>query len=138
METAPRRYYRTPLLSIQVIVEAEDGRVLDDDLDDIATQIEEILFKDPLFGEVVDDSKLNETSLAMKDEGNRILGSIVLDFTVEYQDDSVVIPEDDPLDGLESSLTEIRINESENADISASQEYEQPPPPEEPEPEPPN
>lgn len=92
---APREYMRTVQLMVEIQASADDS--LDDVLDNIADQVELILLRDDTLGETVNDLLLSRTRMALKEEGETLIGACVIQFDAQYID---ARPDDDFNDTL--------------------------------------
>jgi len=80
---SPRRYDRTVTVLVECHADIEGDR-LDDVLDSLAKQVEDILFADPTWGGVVDDSALMRTSVGYDSNGEVERGVALLVWEADY------------------------------------------------------
>lgn len=81
---APREYMRTVQLMVEIQAAADDS--LDDVLDNIADQVELILLRDDTLSETVNDLRMSRTRMALRDEGETLIGACVIQFDAQYLD----------------------------------------------------
>lgn len=79
---SPREYRRDLTLAIDVVARAADD--CDDDLDDIATQIEDAMHVDATLGGVCSDAFLMSTEIGISTETDQHVGVLTLTYSVEY------------------------------------------------------
>jgi len=103
-ENAPRWYERDLQLNAQIFVEEKIGIITDDIIDDIAEQIETILYKNPLLDNLAKDSKLVSTAISFKSEGERLFVAANMIWNIEYDTDA---PAAQTLDGLNTANIDI-------------------------------
>lgn len=105
---APREYERTVQLMIEIQAAADES--LDDVLDDIADDVERILLRDDTLSETVNDLKLVRTRMALREEGETLIGACIIQFDAEYLDRR---PDDEfnaTLDDLDTVSTAYSLN----------------------------
>ena len=81
---APREYLRTVQVVVEIQAAADDA--LDDVLDDIADRVELLLLRDDTLGGTVNDLQMVRTRMALKDEGETLIGACMIQFDAEYLD----------------------------------------------------
>ena len=81
--TAPRELER----DLQLVIEAwvSPSETVDDDLDDLALEIETAMHADPYLGGAVGDSMLAATTLGVLEDGDGIMGVATLTYDVIYR-----------------------------------------------------
>lgn len=99
---APRQLRRQLNLSIQAICRLQDQ--VDDYLDQLALQIESVFNANPFLDGTVADTLLTATEVEISSEGNMPIGSITLNYQVEYYQ---YTPEE-PADSDEFAVAEIQ------------------------------
>jgi hypothetical protein len=87
---APRVLERDLDLIVEGLVTLTDG--VDDDLDDLAESIETAMHADETFGDVCADSILEDTSIGIDADGDKLIGSVALSYRVRYQTEAPVAP----------------------------------------------
>ena len=117
-ETAPREYKRMLSLAIQILVSEKAGQVIDNVIDDIALQVENILFKDTWLNNAADDSALVSTTINHIERGDRLFWAANLQWDIEYR--TWAPPVDETLAALELANNTIGINGSSINVIPAS------------------
>lgn len=80
--TAPRELKRTVQLNIHAFV--EEGDNVDDAMDALAMQIERAIHADDTLGGTASDCILASTELDVGEEGQRLVGTVVLTYEVDY------------------------------------------------------
>ncbi len=87
-ETAVRRALnsRQSLRNLNLVIEAyaEANDAVDDQLDDLATQIENIISANPSLTATALGAVLTETEITLDDSGEKLLGKLTLNFEVQY------------------------------------------------------
>lgn len=118
--TQPQVYRRSLNLGIQVLLDGETGRVIDDDLDDISALIEKFMFFNPTLDplENVESCDLVNTSQDLKDQGDKLYGSSILQFQVEYIRDAIN-RDDLTLDDFNTEKSGFDINEDGETEIES-------------------
>ncbi len=109
---APREYLRTVQLVVEIQASADEA--LDDVLDDIAAQVELILLRDDTLSGTVNDLQLARSRMALKDEGETLIGACMLQFDAQYLDRR---PDDGfnaTLDDLATVATEYSLSNQQN------------------------
>lgn len=81
--TAPREYTRD--LKLEIAGWVAPGPNVDDDMDALALEIETLVELDPYFGGAVGDSILESTALAIRGEGDQLMGLVTLTYAVTYR-----------------------------------------------------
>lgn len=79
---APREYKRTLKLAIEIVAKADED--LDNDLDDIAKEIETRLFRNETLDGLVSDVQYSDTEIEFEPEAQVPVGAARLTFDVEY------------------------------------------------------
>lgn len=120
-QTAPRKSWRDYQIAVVAWVSGSSD-TLDDDLDDIAAQIERALSADEQLNESAEDLVLVDTAFDLRIDGARPLGAVGLTYSASYYTD---VP--DPLDvGLQDLKTaDIRITSLDGGETELQQD-EQP------------
>lgn len=80
--TSPRRLTRNLQLAVEGAVEATEG--VDDDLDDLALEVERAMHADDTLGGLAGDVLLSSTELAVLEEGAKPVGLVRLVYEVTY------------------------------------------------------
>lgn len=81
-DAAPRRFQHSFTLVVECVAEATDN--LDDDLDAMAREVERIIsINDQLEGEAA-DIILDNTDMAIRENGDKLIGAAKIEFRVEY------------------------------------------------------
>lgn len=114
--TAPRELDRRLVLAIEVAVRASED--VDDDLDDLAVQIEKALHLDPTLGDKVSDLILASTEIELFEESKGRIGAMKLLYNVRY---FTYAPEADDvtLDAFETADIKTNLGNSQHADDQA-------------------
>lgn len=81
---APREYRRT--VQVMVEIQAAADEALDDVLDDIADRVELLLMRDDTLAGTVNDLKMARTRMALKEQGETLIGACMIQFDAEYLD----------------------------------------------------
>lgn len=81
---APREYLRTVQLVVEIQASADDS--LDDVLDGIAESVELILLRDDTLSGTVNDLQLVRSRMALREEGETLIGACMIQFDAEYLD----------------------------------------------------
>jgi len=131
MGTAPRFYRRTLTLSVQIVGEENVSSTpnvsnIDDMFDHIARQVEQKLFIDPFLGNTVNDCILSGTQIRYQEDGDRLIGSCILNWDITYETDAPDADTVGDLDDFETEKTGIDIDADGNADISSESTVEAP------------
>jgi hypothetical protein len=63
---------------------AEANSAVDDQLDDLATQIENIISANPSLTATALGAVLTETEISLDDSGEKLIGKLTLNFEVQY------------------------------------------------------
>lgn len=97
LQTAPRELTRGLTLVIEGWVRAgavtdPDVEYVDDQLDDLADQVEQIMHADPYLGDTVGESILASTETEIVEEGERTMGLLVMTYNVTYRTLAPVAP----------------------------------------------
>lgn len=102
-DSAPRELTRTLQLVIEAAVRAT-GTQIDDELDDLAEEIERAMHADETFGGKCGDSVLASTEMDLAEDGDRMIGILKLTYATTYY---TYAPEDADvtLDDLETVET---------------------------------
>lgn len=82
--TAPRELTRRLSLAVDALAVGADEEV-DDDLDQLAEQIEAVMHADPFLGGVAADSILGGTIIEFDGDGERVIGRVGLTYEVTYR-----------------------------------------------------
>lgn len=90
--SAPRELERQMPVVIEGWVTPGDNA--DDAMDDLAEQIERVMHADPYLGGVVAESILESTSMEVLEDGERLMGLVMLTYAVTYQTQSPEAPSD--------------------------------------------
>ncbi len=112
-ETAPREYKRKLQLVTQIIAEIPDSGSIDDMLDDIAEQIELVLFKNQIINNKADDSYLINTTINHRDEGEKLFAAASLIWEIEYRTDAPPALGPPDVEDLDTSNIQIGVDRSE-------------------------
>ena len=88
--TAPRELERIVSVDIEALVEKRED--IDDEMDDIALEIETAMNLDPNFASEVKWSELTSTTLVSDPDGDRELGHVTLTYDMTYDSDAFVEP----------------------------------------------
>ena len=83
LNTAPRELTRNLSLVIEAWVSPGDAP--DDRMDDFAQQIEDVMHADPYIGGAVGESILESVETELLEEGDRMMGLVVLTYAVVYR-----------------------------------------------------
>lgn len=81
---APHEYMRTVQLMVEIQARAEEN--LDDVLDAIADDVERILLRDDTLGGTVNDLRYAQTRMALREDGENLIGACLIQFDAEYLD----------------------------------------------------
>lgn len=81
---SPREFKRSLALSIELIASADDEDTLDDVLDDLAEEVENLLFVDETQGGVATDTILGETEIETAADGEKPVGMAKITLTLPY------------------------------------------------------
>jgi hypothetical protein len=100
--TAPRELTRELTLEIVAAVRATTD--VDDQLDDLALQIERAMHRDWTLGNVVADSVLASTEIGVESSGDKPIGMVRLNYTITYRTN---VPEDEDVADLLTDLQEV-------------------------------
>lgn len=87
LQSAPRENLRNISLTIEGWVKVDTtypDRSVDDQMDDLALEIEHIVLADPQLGGIASDLFLESTDTEVIEIGDRLMGLIILTFDVEY------------------------------------------------------
>lgn len=84
-ETAPVLLVREPTVEIKGYLEAEAGSDIDDLLDDLAVEVEDALHADDEWSGTVERSRLRSTEKAVTIDGDRLVGTLVLQYEARYR-----------------------------------------------------
>ncbi len=106
---APRQLQRQLNVSIQAICRLQDD--IDDYLDSLALQIEILINVNPFLDETVADVILTGTEVAVSSEGNMPIGSITLNYQVEYYQ---YVPDENDFNASAFEKAHIQLNNSED------------------------
>lgn len=82
-ETSPRRYTRTPLVVVQLVVESDQDA--EDVLDALALEVEALLLGDPTWGDLADDSLLTKAETFLVEGGRSDYACHAMTWRAEYQ-----------------------------------------------------
>ncbi|MDI9240740.1 hypothetical protein QLQ15_17695 [Lysobacter sp. LF1] len=83
-DESPRRYRRRVELVIEAAQDLRDLNSLDDELDAFGLSVEQRVLLDETLGGIANDTEMNGSTLTISDAGDRLIGAVVLTFTVEY------------------------------------------------------
>lgn len=101
--TAPRELTRDLKLEIAGwVAHIPDGPLVDDAMDALALEIETAMDADPFLAGAVGDSILEGTTMAIRGEGDALMGIVTLTYAVTYR---TLAPEPPALDSLDDFLT---------------------------------
>jgi hypothetical protein len=100
VSVSPRELRRELSLVIEGWVAAGGATNVDDDMDELALEVETAMYADPFFGGVASESLLDTTSLEVIEEGDRLMGWIVMTYAFTYFTDDPPAPAD--LDDFET------------------------------------
>ena len=96
-DTAPRELTRIALFTIESIVKSgegvDEGFNVDDEMDNMAEQIERAMDTDPYLGGQAFQSHLVETDAISQEDGDRQLGILTMTYQVSYRTFAFVPPE---------------------------------------------
>lgn len=109
---APREYMRTVQLMVEIQARAEES--LDDVLDAIADDVERILLRDDTLGGTVNDLRYAQTRMALREDGENLIGACLIQFDAEYLDER---PDDEfnaTLDDLNTVTTQYSLNNQQD------------------------
>ena len=81
---APREYVRNVQLIVEIQASADES--LDDVLDDIAEQVERLILRDDTLSGTVNDLLLVRSRMALRDEGETLIGACMIQFDAQYMD----------------------------------------------------
>lgn len=98
LNAAPREYLRTVQVMVEIQAAADDA--LDDVLDDIADAVELLLLRDDTLGDTVNDLQMVRTRMALKEQGETLIGACMIQFDAEYLDRR-------PDDGFNATLPDL-------------------------------
>jgi hypothetical protein len=90
--TAPRKLTRDVSLVIEGWVAPGDN--VDDAMDALALEIERAMHADPYLGDSAADSLLDSTSLEALEQGDRLMGLVLMTYQVTYRTYAPEAPED--------------------------------------------
>jgi hypothetical protein len=85
IDTAPRELTRELPLLIEGWVRAENADNADDVMDELAFQIEAAMHADPYLRDTAAESILDSTVMEVIEDGDRVMGLIVLTYAVTYR-----------------------------------------------------
>ena len=122
-ETAPRELKRQVRIMIELQATSK-VRGTDDFLDDLADEVEQVLFEDVTLNDTADDSWLFSSEFGSGGESRTEIGALVLGFMVEYYTQAPRLVPSDIFDTLESKIKDPVSEEiiGENLDIGINQE----------------
>lgn len=86
-QAAPVEYERDLQLVVEVVVNGDD--TLDDLIDDISDDIEYWLHQDHTQGELCSDTILKNTQIEISNQGDKLIGSAVLTYSMPYYTEAV-------------------------------------------------
>lgn len=109
---APRSLKRDLRLAVEVVAKADEQ--LDDQLDEIARQVEDALLGEDTLGGVCSDCLLSDVELALTGEGETLWGTLLMTFQITYFTE--VKDSDVELANLERVNVDYRLNEDEISD----------------------
>lgn len=81
-QSAPRELSRLMDLEVLGLSVIEDSG---DELYDLLAEMETAMHSDPYFGDEAADSKLREVTFDVSEEGDRLIGAVLLSYEVTYQ-----------------------------------------------------
>jgi len=96
--SAPRTLKRQLRLTIECVAAADEG--LDDELDELAEEVEAAIGSDESLDGLSTDCVLEEADLQLKGDGNTIVGSCALTYLVTYFTELVDDSEKPPLERI--------------------------------------
>lgn len=95
-DSAPRRYFRSADIRVEIVAEADEA--LDAVFDAVALQVETALLVDPTLGGKADDLEFERTETNLSADGDTLLGACALIFSASYE----TRPPEPVLDDLET------------------------------------
>lgn len=96
--SAPLRYKRNLVLSVEIVAQAADD--LDDTLDAIAEVVETELFKDPTLGDLTDDLFMRSTEQEILPTGDTLVGVCRINFETPYETTAVEEANESPFESV--------------------------------------
>ncbi len=120
--TAPRELEHSYLVEVRGTVKA--AGTIDDDMDDLAEEIEEVMHRDPYFDGACADSILTSTTFEFDASGDRDIATISLIYNFTYRTDAPDAPLF--LDDLETVHATHKIGAAQDDDDDAEDEIEIP------------
>lgn len=103
---APREYRRNLQLTLELVAQNNSEGGLDDALDELAEQVERVMFEDETFGGLVSDTILGETTAEIIEEGEKPVGAVKISFSMPYFQQIPAEPTY-PLDPFKTANTKI-------------------------------
>lgn len=126
-QTAPRELERILTLAIECAVEepleAEPGgKSVDDQLDDLAREVEKAMDADDTFGATAADSILTQTDVDLLEEGERRLGVMRLSYDLTYYT-KAPREADETLDDFTKGTAEFNLGGEQHENNRANDEF---------------
>lgn len=109
--SAPREYRRKVELVIELHVAGNSG--LDDSLDTLAREVELILLADDTLGGTVNDLQYSRTRMALRDEGETLIGGARISFDAEYFEAHPTVAFNEALPNLTNVHTTYSLNNAQ-------------------------
>ncbi len=81
---SPREYKRNLVVSVELVAQADSEDMLDDVLDDFASQVETAIFSEETFGGVVSDTILSDTEMEILSDGEKPIGAVKVSLLMPY------------------------------------------------------
>ena len=95
LSTAPRELdRRMPLVIEGWVVPSAPADNVDELIDDLALEVETAMHADPYFGDTCAESILDRTETEVVEEGNRLVGILVMTYAVRYHTKAPEPPDD--------------------------------------------